>query len=117
MPSTEPLHHDVDESDRGGGKGSERVLRAPVDGRVTWQCAIGDRVSADQVLGNVAGVPLTAPFAGVVRGLIAAGTVVRHGLKIGDVDARADVAACFTISDKSLAIAGGVLEAILNHQK
>jgi xanthine dehydrogenase accessory factor len=55
-----------------------------------------------------------APFEGVIRGLIAPGMDVPAGLKIGDIDARADVSACFSISDKSLAIGGGVLEAILS---
>ena len=57
---------------------------------------------------------MVAPFDGIVRGLIAPGSQVPAGLKIGDVDARSDVAACFTISDKSLAIGGGVLEAIFS---
>ena len=57
--------------------------------------------------------PVSAPFDGVIRGLIAPGMIVKKGLKIGDVDARADREACFTISDKALAIGGGVLEAIL----
>jgi xanthine dehydrogenase accessory factor len=65
---------------------------------------------------------IEAPFEGVVRGLIAPGTAVPEGLKIGDVDPRADPEACFTISDKALAIGGGVLEAVLtflnaNHLK
>jgi xanthine dehydrogenase accessory factor len=34
-------------------------------------------------------------------------------MKIGDVDARIQRENCFTISDKSLAIGGGALEAIL----
>jgi xanthine dehydrogenase accessory factor len=34
-------------------------------------------------------------------------------MKIGDIDPRAAREHCFTISDKSLAIAGGVLEAVL----
>jgi xanthine dehydrogenase accessory factor len=34
-------------------------------------------------------------------------------MKIGDLDPRADASACYTISDKSLAIGGGVLEAVL----
>lgn len=95
------------------GKGAERVLRAPISGVIHWQLAIGDEVQSGQKMGEVAGVPVMAPFAGVVRGLIASGTAVTAGLKIGDVDARADVSACFTISEKALAIAGGVLEAIL----
>lgn len=97
------------------GKGAERVLRAPRAGTAQWRVAIGDAVQAGQVLGDVAGEPICAPFAGVVRGLIAAGTAVTAGLKIGDVDARADRSACFTISDKALAIGGGVLEAVLTH--
>jgi len=38
---------------------------------------------------------------------------VTPGLKIGDLDPRGEVSHCLTISDKSLAIGGGVLEAIL----
>ena len=97
------------------GKGAERVLRAPVAGIVSWQAAIGDQVAAGQVLGSVASVLLHAPFAGVLRGALADGTAVPAGMKIGDVDARGDALACVTISDKALAIAGGVLEAILTH--
>jgi len=97
------------------GKGAERVLRAPADGAVSWQYEIGVTVESGQPLGTVAGLPVLAPFDGVLRGLIAPGTEVRQGLKIGDVDARADRSACFTISDKALSIGGGVLEALLSH--
>lgn len=96
------------------GKGAQRVLRAPAKGTVEWGQEIGDRVREGQYLGSVAGEPLLAPFDGVIRGLIAPGMDVPAGLKIGDIDARADVSACFSISDKSLAIGGGVLEAILS---
>ncbi len=95
------------------GKGTERVLRAPTAGVVHWRFDIGDQVKEGNVLGNVEGTTITAPFAGVLRGLIAPDTAVTQGMKIGDLDARADPAACFTISDKALAIGGGVLEAIL----
>ena len=94
------------------GKGSERVLRAPADGLVTWQHEIGDSIAEGNLIGSVADWPVPAPFGGVIRGLIAPGTRVKKGLKIGDVDARADRSACFTISDKALAIGGGVLEAL-----
>jgi xanthine dehydrogenase accessory factor len=49
----------------------------------------------------------------VVRGLIHAGLSVWAGLKIGDIDPRAQREHCFTLSDKSLAVGGGVLEAVL----
>ena len=51
---------------------------------------------------------------GVLRGLIADGIPVRKGMKSGDVDPRAKVENCYTVSDKASAIAGGVLEAILH---
>ena len=66
-------------------------------------------------LGKVNETTIVAPFAGVLRGLIAPGTMVKKGMKIGDIDARNDVSACYTISDKALAIGGGVLEAMLTH--
>ena len=95
------------------GKGRERVLRAPADGKVNWRLEIGDLVHEGDMIGEVAGQAVLAPFAGVIRGLIAEETAVPQGLKIGDIDARQNVEACFTISDKALAIGGGVLEAIL----
>ena len=95
-----------------GGRGAERVLRAPGAGRARWRVRIGDVVAAGAVLGTVAGERVRAPFAGVVRGLIADGTPVAQGLKIGDVDPRAGTD-WREISDKALAVAGGVLEAIL----
>lgn len=97
------------------GKGAERVLRAPTAGVVNWRLEIGDLVKEGDLIGDVAGERIAAPFDGVLRGLIAPGTEVPAGLKIGDLDARADVSACFTISEKALAIGGGVLEAILTH--
>lgn len=96
-----------------GGRGAERVLRAPVSGRARWRVAIGDRVMADQALGSIGDHPVVAPFDGVVRGLIAESVEVPAGLKIGDVDPRADPAACHEISDKALAVGGGVVEAVL----
>jgi xanthine dehydrogenase accessory factor len=52
-------------------------------------------------------------FDGVLRGLIHPSVRVTKGLKIGDLDPRDVDIHCFTISEKSLAIGGAVLEAIL----
>lgn len=94
-----------------------RVLRAPQDGHVLAQFAIGDRVPSGAIIATVRGDggarPVVAPFAGVLRGLIHPAVLVESGMKIGDLDPRARRDYCFTISDKSLAIGGGVLEAIL----
>jgi len=97
----------------GGYKGA-RVLRAPADGHVHAHAAIGDTVHEGAVIAHIDGAPLVAPFTGVLRGIVHPSVLVHTGMKIGDLDARAERRYCFTISDKSLAIAGGVLEAILS---
>ncbi|MDX2378991.1 MAG: selenium-dependent molybdenum cofactor biosynthesis protein YqeB [Acidimicrobiia bacterium] len=97
-----------------GGRGAERVLRAPSAGTVRWTSAIGDVVLDGALLGHVGSAPVVAPFDGLVRGLIADGAVVPANLKIGDVDPRSDRAMCHEISDKALAIGGGVVEAVLS---
>ncbi|HAJ38570.1 MAG TPA: molybdenum hydroxylase [Chloroflexi bacterium] len=102
----------------GVGRRASRVLRAPAAGHVIGRCAIGDRVVAGAELAIVEDAAgemysIVAPFDGVLRGLIHPRVAVHPGMKIGDLDPRADVAACFTVSDKSLAIGGGALEAIL----
>ncbi|MGC8826516.1 MAG: selenium-dependent molybdenum cofactor biosynthesis protein YqeB [Anaerolineae bacterium] len=95
------------------GHAEDRVLRASAAGRVHWECGIGSIVRTGQVLGHVAGQPVLAPFDGVLRGAIREGTEVPAGIKIGDVDPRLDVQACWTISDKARAIATSTLHALL----
>jgi xanthine dehydrogenase accessory factor len=89
------------------------VLRAPADGHVHAHAAIGDTVQEGAVIAHIDGSPIAAPFTGVLRGIVHPSVAVHCGMKIGDLDARAERRYCFTISEKSLAIAGGVLEAIL----
>ncbi len=95
-----------------GGRGASRVLRAPADGQVNWQIEIGASVQENELLGSVGGADLRAPFDGMVRGLIRPGTTVGARLKIGDVDPRMEASLCHEISDKALAVGGGVLEAV-----
>jgi len=90
------------------------VLRAPADGVFKGKKKIGDIVEAGDVLGNVGGVELKADIKGVLRGLMHDGVTVKKELKLGDVDPTCDVKRAFTISEKSNAIAGGVLEACLH---
>jgi xanthine dehydrogenase accessory factor len=96
-----------------GDQGAARVLRAPTDGILKTQAQIGDHLEAGQLIAEVNGQAVNAPFKGVLRGLLPADFQVKAGLKIGDVDPRDDPAVCSLVSDKSLAIGGGVLEAIL----
>jgi xanthine dehydrogenase accessory factor len=95
------------------GYSQERLLRAPVNGVIRNVLEIGDMVKQGDVVAFVAGEPVKPLIDGVLRGLIADGTEVQKGLKIGDVDPRGIKEYCFTISDKSRSVAGGALEAIL----
>ncbi|MDO9085842.1 MAG: selenium-dependent molybdenum cofactor biosynthesis protein YqeB [Anaerolineaceae bacterium] len=96
-------------------KNHERVLRAPDSGYIESKFAIGDIFKKDAIIGFVAGQPIIAPFDGCLRGLMHNGIYVKKGIKIGDLDPRIDLNLTKFISEKSLAIAGGVLEAILRY--
>ncbi len=95
------------------GKTHSRVLRASVSGYVRAYFAIGDRVEKGETIAAIDGQTIIAAFTGVLRGLIHEQVWVEPGMKVGDLDPRAIKEACFTISDKSLAVGGGVLEAVL----
>lgn len=96
-----------------GGFAGERVLRAPADGVFRQTLEIGAVVRQGDTAGTVEGVPMICQIDGVLRGLLADGTPVQRGMKAGDVDPRGERSYCRFVSDKALAIAGGVLEAIL----
>lgn len=96
-----------------GERQYERVLRAPADGTLITQAAIGDLVGKGAFLAQVGENAITAPFDGCLRGLLPDGILVHAGMKVGDLDPRNDPQYTRTVSDKSLAIGGGVLEALL----
>lgn len=95
---------------------TERVLRAPADGPWQNRLDIGDLVDAGEEVGSVNGRAVQARIGGVIRGLIRPGITVSEGLKIGDIDPRGRREFCDTISEKALAISGGVLEGILRYR-
>jgi xanthine dehydrogenase accessory factor len=95
-----------------GGEDARRVVRSPCDGRLYARRAIGDFVKEGEVIAQVDGAPVFATLSGILRGLLHDGISVRAGLKIADIDPRGEQRFCFSISDKALAIGGGVLEAV-----
>jgi xanthine dehydrogenase accessory factor len=95
------------------GHSVQRVLRAPADGVFRGVCAIGNSIQSEQIVAYVDRSPVCSRVDGVLRGLLHDGLWVTTGMKVGDVDPRGVASHCFTISDKALAVGGGVLEAIL----
>ncbi len=96
-----------------GGYTTERVLRAPKEGIFYAIRKIGDRVQKGDVVAKVEEDIVYATISGVLRGILQGGIQVTLGFKIGDIDPRAEVEHCYTISDKARAVGGGVLEALL----
>lgn len=96
-----------------GDEYRERVLRAPKDGEFLAHSEICEKLKTGDLVAEIGGEKILAPFDGVLRGLLHSGLQVEKGFKIGDIDPRNDPTYCQLVSDKSLAIAGGVLEAIL----
>jgi len=97
-----------------------RVLRAASDGRLVVRAEIGEHLNEGQLVAEIEDrytrTQVHSPFKGVLRGLLRDGMDVTRGLKLGDVDERDDPALCRLVSDKALAIGGGVLEAIMTDQ-
>lgn len=121
-----------------GGQDALRVLRAPTAGVFYGQRKIGEAVKAGEVVGRVIevdgsltdsaawrlstvdrdssrplGTVVRTSIDGMLRGILHDGLTVSAGLKIADVDPRAEVSYCFTVSDKAWAVGGGVVEAAL----
>ncbi|MEO8972237.1 MAG: selenium-dependent molybdenum cofactor biosynthesis protein YqeB [Ktedonobacteraceae bacterium] len=102
-----------------GGYAIERLLRAPCAGTFYATHQIGDMLQAHETVALIktadgASFPVSTAITGILRGLVYDGLPVFEGMKVGDVDPRAAREHCFTISDKSRSIGGGVLEAILH---
>lgn len=105
-------------SKRRADAAKETLLLAPVAGRLHSPRTIsnvlrpGDSIAAiypeegEKIL-------LTAPFAGVLRGLLHDGCPVQPGMVVAEVDGESDPGHCDTISDKARCVAGSVLAAVM----
>ncbi len=94
------------------GHSKDRLLYAPQAGVFHTPLDIGSRVTAGQVVGEVAGVPLVAKVDGIVRGIVKDSLRVQAGSKLVDVDPRGDPALVTRFSEKAWVIADAVLAAI-----
>jgi xanthine dehydrogenase accessory factor len=99
------------------GHSETRVLRAPRAGTFGGGLGLGTMVRAGDVVGRVAGEPVVASIAGLLRGLVHDGVPVEEAMKVGDVDPRGPSVDPSRISDKARAVAAGVLEAVLLHAR
>ncbi len=92
---------------------ARRVLRSPADGIFESSATIGQHFEPGEEIASVNQQLVVAPFAGVLRGLFRPGVQATKDMKVGDLDPRDDPNLCQLVSDKALAVGGGVLEALL----
>ncbi len=125
-----------------GGQDAQRVVRAPLSGVFYAQHKIGEVLPAGEMLGRVIvvdvsltdsaagrlaaidrdasqplGMVIKTKIAGVLRGVLHDGLKVVANTKIADIDPRGKPEYCFSVSDKSWAVGGGALEAVLYLQR
>lgn len=93
---------------------TERLLCAPCNGIIDNALEIGSSVNAGDVCAYVNGIPIYSKIKGTLRGMLRDGTYVYMNMKCGDVDPRGKQDYCNYVSDKALAIGGGVIEALLH---
>lgn len=97
------------------GVSKDRVIYAKNAGTFQIIRDINNRVNAGDIVAKISGIPVHAPIAGLIRGMLRNSFLVHKGLKIADIDPRIDQPEnCYTISDKARCISGGVLEALLS---
>lgn len=99
------------------GYKEERVVRASANGVAKPLYNIGDMVEKGDIICTIGTNKVIAQITGILRGMIKEGFKVEKGFKIGDIDPRGDSDYVYTISDKAMAVAGGVLEGILHLTK
>jgi xanthine dehydrogenase accessory factor len=96
------------------GYSKERVIHAPFSGQFRAIRALGEVVRAGDPILSIDGSIISAPFDGLVRGMLHNDLWVEKGTKLADIDPSTDQTLIRTVSDKALAVGGGVLEAILS---
>lgn len=94
------------------GYSKERVCWAEEEGIFSSSFVIGDTIHNGEELGKINSRPVIAALDGIIRGILPDQTLVKKGTKIGDIDPRKQVEFCHSVSDKALAIGGGVLEVV-----
>ncbi|HIX83363.1 MAG TPA: EF2563 family selenium-dependent molybdenum hydroxylase system protein [Candidatus Megamonas gallistercoris] len=97
-----------------GGYTVERIIRSNGAGIFKSVAKIGDSVKKGEIVAYTDDIPIYAQIDGIVRGMLHDGIMVTDKMKCGDIDPRAEKSHCFTISDKSRAIGGGALEAVMH---
>ena len=98
-----------------GGVGIERLVHSPHDGRWHTPVEIGTRIYKGFVVGHLSGVPVTAPYDCILRGIVRDGCDVAAGVALAEIDPRGRHAQWTGIDAQGQALAQATLAAIRLH--
>mgnify|MGYP000432719412 CR=1 FL=1 len=98
-----------------GGVGSERLVHSPHEGRWHTPLDIGTRVYKGFVVGHLSGVPVIAPYDGILRGVVRDGSDVPAGIALAEIDPRGRHAQWTGIDAQGQTLAQATLTAIRQH--
>lgn len=90
----------------------ERYVYAPMAGRFSTDCQIGEMVAIGQEIAAIDATPLFAPIAGRIRGLTHTDVFVDLHTKVIEIDPRGERSQFTGIGERPALIAEGVLTAI-----
>ncbi len=93
----------------------DRVLRTKKKGILKANCEIGDIVKTSDVVCHIRNNIISSSITGIVRGFINSDSFVKRNTKIADIDSRAILHYCNSLSDKSSSIGNAVLGVILSN--
>lgn len=95
-----------------GGDDSGPVfsIRAGSGGIFHPSAPLGSQVACADPVGEISGDPVTAPVAGIVKGILRDGMEVEAGTLLAEVDSRGLEDCCYNISEQGRAVSGAVLE-------
>jgi xanthine dehydrogenase accessory factor len=94
------------------GHARDRYVYAPIAGKFSTPCQVGDKVAAGQVIAAINGTPLTALISGVLRGITHNNVPVEQKTKVIEIDPRGEQAQISGLGERPARIAEGVLVAI-----
>jgi len=95
-----------------GGVGAERLVRSAHEGRWHSAVEIGTRVYRGFAVGHLSGAPVSAPYDGILRGIVRDGSDVPAGIELLEIDPRGRHAQWTGIDERGRAIAQATLAAI-----
>ncbi|NPU11673.1 xanthine dehydrogenase [Bradyrhizobium sp. 83012] len=98
-----------------GGIGAERLVHSPHEGRWHTPVEIGTRIYKGFVIGHLCGIAVTAPYDGILRGIVRDGSDVTAGVALAEIDRRGRHAQWTGIDTQGQALAQAAIAAIRKH--